>query len=252
MNVNFKSNRVKLRKQGEKIMQNFASDNTDSVFCIERSRINILVICLQFCKLMFGQSNFVKSLFSHNRVKTYDCGERIAGWFSMFLGRPCRLIRQSSDMKKKSDQKNIKGMFSFLKIFVIPHLVKHQAHGLHAEYKNTLIKGERVIQYWFNRFQRVQIYPNCVCAALLLLTFGENVQIHQSGGAGCVIMTMILSVNSMIILKTDHEISRNKVFILRLNFIIKRIKLKEHGKSIDIALVNCFTNLVKSQLCLGF
>uniref|UniRef100_A0A8C0ARF3 Molybdenum cofactor sulfurase n=1 Tax=Buteo japonicus TaxID=224669 RepID=A0A8C0ARF3_9AVES len=58
-----------------------------------------------------------------HRVKTYDCGERIAGWFSMFLGRPCRLIRQSSDMKKKSHQKNIKGMFSFLKIFVIPHLV---------------------------------------------------------------------------------------------------------------------------------
>lgn len=123
VNVNFKSNRVKLRKWGDKIMQNFASDNTDSVFCIERSRINIWVICLQFCKLMFGESNFVKSLFSHNRVKTYDCGERIAGWFSMFLGRPCRLIRQSSDMKKKSHQKNIKGMFSFLKIFVIPHLV---------------------------------------------------------------------------------------------------------------------------------
>lgn len=131
-------------------------------------------------------------------------------------------------------------------------LSKHQAHGLHAEYKTTLIKSERVIQYWFNRFQRVQIYPNCVCAALLLLPFGENVQIHQSGGACRVIMTMILSVNSMIILKTDHEISRNKVFLLRLNFIIERIKLKEHRKSIDIALVNCFTNLVKSQLCLGF
>ncbi|KAM6283059.1 molybdenum cofactor sulfurase [Porphyrio hochstetteri] len=47
-----------------------------------------------------------------HRVKTYDCGERIAGWFSMFLGRPCRLIRQSSDMKNRSQQKNTKGLAS--------------------------------------------------------------------------------------------------------------------------------------------
>uniref|UniRef100_A0A672TXD3 Molybdenum cofactor sulfurase n=1 Tax=Strigops habroptila TaxID=2489341 RepID=A0A672TXD3_STRHB len=47
-----------------------------------------------------------------HRVKTYDCGERIAGWFSMFLARPCRLIRQSSDMKNMSHQKNTKGLAS--------------------------------------------------------------------------------------------------------------------------------------------
>ncbi|NXT76085.1 MOCOS sulfurase, partial [Zapornia atra] len=47
-----------------------------------------------------------------HRVKTYDCGERIAGWFSMFLGRPCRLIRQSSDVKNSLHQKNIKGLAS--------------------------------------------------------------------------------------------------------------------------------------------
>ncbi|KAF4790092.1 hypothetical protein TURU_144028 [Turdus rufiventris] len=47
-----------------------------------------------------------------SRVKTYDCGERIAGWLSTFLGRPCRLIRQSSDVKIKSHQKNTKGLSS--------------------------------------------------------------------------------------------------------------------------------------------
>ncbi|XP_057887926.1 molybdenum cofactor sulfurase [Melospiza georgiana] len=47
-----------------------------------------------------------------HRVKTYDCGERIAGWLSAFLGRPCRLIRQSSDKKSKSHQKNTKGLSS--------------------------------------------------------------------------------------------------------------------------------------------
>ncbi|KFV65966.1 Molybdenum cofactor sulfurase, partial [Dryobates pubescens] len=44
-----------------------------------------------------------------HRVKTYDCGERIAGWFSTFLGRPCRLIRQRSDTRNTSRQENTKG-----------------------------------------------------------------------------------------------------------------------------------------------
>ncbi|NWJ04266.1 MOCOS sulfurase, partial [Crypturellus undulatus] len=45
-----------------------------------------------------------------HRVKTYDCGERIAGWLSAFLGRSCRLIRQSSDIKNNKHQKNTKGL----------------------------------------------------------------------------------------------------------------------------------------------
>ncbi|XP_025955660.1 molybdenum cofactor sulfurase isoform X3 [Dromaius novaehollandiae] len=45
-----------------------------------------------------------------HRVKTYDCGERIADWLSMFLGRSCRLIRQSSDIKNNRHQKNTKGL----------------------------------------------------------------------------------------------------------------------------------------------
>ncbi|NXA33940.1 MOCOS sulfurase, partial [Eudromia elegans] len=44
-----------------------------------------------------------------HRVKTYNCGERIAAWLSMFLGRSCRLIRQSSDIKNSKHQKNAKG-----------------------------------------------------------------------------------------------------------------------------------------------
>lgn len=47
-----------------------------------------------------------------HRVKTYDCGERIADWFSSFLGRPCHLIRQSSDTKNTSHQKSTKGLTS--------------------------------------------------------------------------------------------------------------------------------------------
>lgn len=121
MNINFKTNRVKLRKLGNKIMQNFTSvlslirQYRFSIFYMERNRRNIFVICLQFCKSMFWQSNFVKSFLSHDRVKTYDCGEKTAGWFSMFLGRPCRLIRQSPDRKNSVQHKNTKGLLSFLK-----------------------------------------------------------------------------------------------------------------------------------------
>ncbi|XP_019364786.1 PREDICTED: molybdenum cofactor sulfurase-like, partial [Gavialis gangeticus] len=43
------------------------------------------------------------------RVQTYDCGERIADWFSEFLGRQCHLIRQSSDFKGNATQKHVKG-----------------------------------------------------------------------------------------------------------------------------------------------
>lgn len=137
-------------------MQSFTSDfhqTMDSVLCIEGSRINI-TIWLLFWKLMFGQSN-LNFLSSCNRVKTYDCGERIADWLSTFLGRPCRLIRQSSDVKNKSHQKNTKGMLSFLKIFVIPHANIRLMDF--TEYIGTLIKAERVIQYWSSHYVCTQI-----------------------------------------------------------------------------------------------
>uniref|UniRef100_A0A663N0P9 Molybdenum cofactor sulfurase n=1 Tax=Athene cunicularia TaxID=194338 RepID=A0A663N0P9_ATHCN len=75
-------------------------------------------------------------------VKTHDCGDGIADWFSLFLGHPCRLIRQSSDMKNRSHRKTTKGMFSFLKNCDFS-LSKHQAHGLLTDYIITLIKGEK-------------------------------------------------------------------------------------------------------------
>uniref|UniRef100_A0A8C6XBC0 Molybdenum cofactor sulfurase n=1 Tax=Naja naja TaxID=35670 RepID=A0A8C6XBC0_NAJNA len=44
-----------------------------------------------------------------HRVQTYDCGEQLADWFTKFLGRQCRLIRQSSAFKRNSSMKNKKG-----------------------------------------------------------------------------------------------------------------------------------------------
>nr|XP_015799608.2 molybdenum cofactor sulfurase [Nothobranchius furzeri] len=43
-----------------------------------------------------------------DRVETFDCGDEAAAWLSLFLGQPCRLIRQrpglTREMKKRSDE----------------------------------------------------------------------------------------------------------------------------------------------------
>ncbi|KAM6453415.1 molybdenum cofactor sulfurase isoform 2-T2 [Liasis olivaceus] len=44
-----------------------------------------------------------------HRVQTYDCGQRLADWFTEFLSRQCRLIRQSSDFRRNASKKNKKG-----------------------------------------------------------------------------------------------------------------------------------------------
>ncbi|KAI5940195.1 Molybdenum cofactor sulfurase [Manis javanica] len=40
-----------------------------------------------------------------DRVNTYDCGEKISSWLSKFFGRPCRLIKQSSDFQRNARKK---------------------------------------------------------------------------------------------------------------------------------------------------
>ncbi|XP_068418879.1 molybdenum cofactor sulfurase [Eschrichtius robustus] len=40
-----------------------------------------------------------------DRVNTYDCGEKISSWLSKFFGRPCHLIKQSSDFQRNARKK---------------------------------------------------------------------------------------------------------------------------------------------------
>ncbi|XP_066208847.1 molybdenum cofactor sulfurase [Saccopteryx leptura] len=44
-----------------------------------------------------------------DRVNTYDCGEKISSWLSKFLGRPCHLIKQSSNFQRNAKKKHDKG-----------------------------------------------------------------------------------------------------------------------------------------------
>ncbi|XP_036889007.1 molybdenum cofactor sulfurase [Sturnira hondurensis] len=44
-----------------------------------------------------------------DRVNTYDCGENISSWLSKFLGRPCHLIKQSSNFQRKAKKKQHQG-----------------------------------------------------------------------------------------------------------------------------------------------
>ncbi|XP_042331867.1 molybdenum cofactor sulfurase [Sceloporus undulatus] len=50
-----------------------------------------------------------QSKICSHRVQTYDCGRIVADWFSEFLGRQCRLIRQNTDFKRNVNKKDEKG-----------------------------------------------------------------------------------------------------------------------------------------------
>ncbi|XP_037838291.2 molybdenum cofactor sulfurase isoform X1 [Chlorocebus sabaeus] len=41
-----------------------------------------------------------------DRVNTYDCGEKISSWLSTFFGRPCHLIKQSSNFQRNAKKKH--------------------------------------------------------------------------------------------------------------------------------------------------
>ncbi|XP_008576895.1 PREDICTED: molybdenum cofactor sulfurase [Galeopterus variegatus] len=41
-----------------------------------------------------------------DRVDTYDCGEEISSWLSKFFGRPCHLIKQSSNFQRNAKKKH--------------------------------------------------------------------------------------------------------------------------------------------------
>nr|XP_008111222.1 PREDICTED: molybdenum cofactor sulfurase [Anolis carolinensis] len=56
-----------------------------------------------------SQNEICLSKVCSHRVQTYDCGRRVADWFSEFLGRQCRLIRQNSDFKRNANKKDEKG-----------------------------------------------------------------------------------------------------------------------------------------------
>ncbi|XP_004683910.1 PREDICTED: molybdenum cofactor sulfurase [Condylura cristata] len=41
-----------------------------------------------------------------DRVNTYDCGEKISSWLSRFFGRPCHLIKLSSNFQRNAKKKH--------------------------------------------------------------------------------------------------------------------------------------------------
>ncbi|XP_037364538.1 LOW QUALITY PROTEIN: molybdenum cofactor sulfurase [Talpa occidentalis] len=41
-----------------------------------------------------------------DRVNTYDCGEKLSSWLSRFFGRPCHLIKQSSNFQRNAKKKH--------------------------------------------------------------------------------------------------------------------------------------------------
>ncbi|XP_017653484.2 molybdenum cofactor sulfurase isoform X2 [Nannospalax galili] len=48
------------------------------------------------------QARICQSKVCADRVNTYDCGEKISNWLSKFIGRPCHLIKQSSNFRRNA------------------------------------------------------------------------------------------------------------------------------------------------------
>ncbi|XP_007943868.1 molybdenum cofactor sulfurase [Orycteropus afer afer] len=55
------------------------------------------------------QTQICQSKVCADRVNTYDCGEEISRWLSVFFGRQCHLIRQSSGFQRNAKKKHRKG-----------------------------------------------------------------------------------------------------------------------------------------------
>ncbi|XP_062374950.1 molybdenum cofactor sulfurase [Sardina pilchardus] len=56
-----------------------------------------------------SQKKACQSKVCGDRVQTVDCGDEAASWFSEFLGKPCRLIKQNSEFirKMKTSSENV-------------------------------------------------------------------------------------------------------------------------------------------------
>ncbi|XP_031514651.1 molybdenum cofactor sulfurase isoform X1 [Papio anubis] len=52
------------------------------------------------------QTQIRQSRVCADRVNTYDCGEKISSWLSTFFGRPCHLIKQSSNFQRNAKKKH--------------------------------------------------------------------------------------------------------------------------------------------------
>ncbi|XP_045881045.1 molybdenum cofactor sulfurase [Meles meles] len=51
------------------------------------------------------QAQICQSKVCADRVNTYNCGEKVSSWFSRFFGRPCQLIKQSSDFQRSAKKR---------------------------------------------------------------------------------------------------------------------------------------------------
>lgn len=54
------------------------------------------------------QARVCQSRVCADRVNTYNCGEKVSNWLSKFFGRPCHLIKQSSDFQRNAKKRHSK------------------------------------------------------------------------------------------------------------------------------------------------
>ncbi|KAJ8268135.1 hypothetical protein COCON_G00133070 [Conger conger] len=67
---------------------------------VNASGMNPVFVPLEGSSEQYQEEPVCQSKVCGDRVQTVDCGDRVAAWLSEFLGKPCRLIRQSSDFTR--------------------------------------------------------------------------------------------------------------------------------------------------------
>nr|XP_033786524.1 molybdenum cofactor sulfurase isoform X1 [Geotrypetes seraphini] len=85
------------------------------------------------------QNRACQSKVCGDRVQTYDCGQRIADWLSLFLGRQCQLIRQTPDLSRNANKKAQSGVNPALLSLVneAQYLLINTASILHLREQTT-------------------------------------------------------------------------------------------------------------------
>lgn len=67
---------------------------------LNASGMNPVFVPLENSSEQYQAEPVCQSKVCGDRVQTVDCGDQVAAWLSEFLGKPCRLIRQSSEFRR--------------------------------------------------------------------------------------------------------------------------------------------------------
>ncbi|XP_037126696.1 molybdenum cofactor sulfurase [Syngnathus acus] len=79
---------------------------------LQAPRMNNISVALEIRTQKHASFPVCQSKVCGDRVETMDCGDEVASWLSDLLGQPCRLIRQSPDFTRHTNEKSASAVTS--------------------------------------------------------------------------------------------------------------------------------------------